>query len=191
MSRRCPWSVLVRRHSITTVAGQESYDPPEDARSWLDGTWWDETSRWPLIGPALPREWQAAQVRGGAGLARRMFRISGDGIGFFPVPAVSGQAISLDYVTRNWCLSASGAARATWEADSDTALLDEDLIRMGVKCRFLKEKGLPWEGDYAEYERELRSAVARDGGATSLSMTGGGGSGFPPLPQVPESGFGA
>ncbi|HAU29892.1 MAG TPA: hypothetical protein DCW68_07300 [Rhodospirillaceae bacterium] len=189
LARRCPWSALVRRFDITTVAGQDFYAAPEDVRSYLDGTWLDETHKWPLVGPALPREWQALRAHDALARSHRMFRIEGAGIRLLPVPAVSGERISLEYVSSHWCVAQDGTRRARFAADTDAPMLDPFLLRMGVKFRFLKEKGLPWEADYAEYDRELRGAVARDGAAPSLLM-GGGTCAGPALPGLPDSGFG-
>ena len=60
--------------------------------------------------------------------------------------------------------------QAGFQADADTAMLDETLIQLGVRWRFLRAKGLDYAEEMASYERALEQAMARDGGSTAVTI---------------------
>lgn len=83
-----------------------------------------------------------------------------------------------------------GQTLADWAADTDTALLDEDLIELGVIWRLQQRLGLAYAEEKDEYEREVDKAIARDGGTATLSLTPVDRMQFLGPWNVPETGFG-
>lgn len=63
-----------------------------------------------------------------------------------------------------------GAAQPDWVADTDTGLVDEDLIELGVVWRLARRLGFAYDEEKDEYEREVDKAVARDGGTAILNL---------------------
>ena len=66
--------------------------------------------------------------------------------------------------------TSAGASQSDWLADTDTSLLDEDLIELGVTWRMLSRLGMAYAEERDEYEREVDKAVARDGGTMTLDL---------------------
>jgi len=66
----------------------------------------------------------------------------------------------------------AGAMQADWKADTDTSVLDEDLIELGVIWRTLRRLGLAYDEEKAEYENQVRQSVARDGGTSNINLVG-------------------
>ncbi len=64
----------------------------------------------------------------------------------------------------------AGAPQINWEDDSDTAILDEDLIELGVIWRTMRRIGLAYDEERAEYQNQVGQAVARDGGTSNISL---------------------
>lgn len=64
------------------------------------------------------------------------------------------------------------ATQSDWAADTDTFLLDEDLLELGIIWRVLARLGLAYAEEREEYEREVDKAMARDGGTAVLNLTG-------------------
>ena len=57
-------------------------------------------------------------------------------------------------------------------ADSNTTVLDEDIITLGVIWRFLKQKGLPYDNQLQEYQLKVFEKQAKDGAKPILRMSG-------------------
>ena len=66
--------------------------------------------------------------------------------------------------------SAPGHTQSDWIADTDTAILDEDLIEMGVIWRLMRRLGIAYDEELNEYEVQVRQAIARDGGTQILNL---------------------
>ncbi len=64
----------------------------------------------------------------------------------------------------------TGLTSDDWVADTDTSLLDEDLIELGVIWRMMHRLGLAYEEEKSEYMNQVGQAVARDGGTAVLSL---------------------
>ncbi len=84
----------------------------------------------------------------------------------------------------------AGLLSSDWVADTDTSILDEDVMELGVIWRLLRRLGLAYDEEKEEYQRALDMVIARDGGTATLSLAPGN-----PLTligpyNVPETGFG-
>jgi hypothetical protein len=95
------------------------------------------------------------------------YRIDGGNILFIPAPS-AGQSCYFDYVTSNWTTQGN----AVFLADTDTALLDEDIITMGLIWRWRKSKGLIWQPEHEEYEQRVKDTIGRDGVKPTLDLNG-------------------
>jgi hypothetical protein len=73
-----------------------------------------------------------------------------------------------------WCKSEGGVAQNAWAADSDTGILDEYLIKLGLRWRVLRRLGMSYADELDEYERALAKALAHDGGAAILDLAPAG-----------------
>lgn len=156
--------------------GQSDYTMPSDFERPIDGTMWDRTRYWAMRGPMSPQQWQFFKSTpfARATIQRRFrFRKIGTQVRFSidPVPNDNGTPLVLEYVSNAWCQSASGTPQMAWAADSDVGIIDEYLIRLGVKWRALDRLGMAYDSALAEYEREVDKAIAHDGAAGILNMT--------------------
>lgn len=154
------WQQLRREHTITTVAGQESYSFPTDLRYFINTTGWDRTNKNPLAGPLSPQEWQffkSSFAGSGPGLRVR-YRFINNRIYFDPVPTVSDRTISIEYYSHSWCESSTGTAQKFWASDTDVPRLPDDFFILGGIWRFLKAKDF----DYAEEKLIYEQLVSRE-----------------------------
>ena len=67
---------------------------------------------------------------------------------------------------------AGHVARGRFLADDDTSVIDEELIKLGVRWRFLKSKGLEYAEDFRQYEARVETAIVRDGAPARVNMGG-------------------
>lgn len=184
-----PWPVLRGEQLITLVPGQQAYDFPTDILYYRPATGWDRSTHWRMAGPLSDREWQA--LRSGIVVAspRIRFRLYGGQLQIDPVPS-SADTIAFEYVSKNWCQSASGTAQSLFMADTDVPLLPDDLFVLGLKWRLLAARGFNYAEEKAAYmearDREIAQVNANDVLPLDRRMPRIGGLG---MPQIPDSNF--
>lgn len=156
--------------------GQSDYALPSDFQRPIDNTMWDRSRFWSMRGPQSPQQWQLykSSVIGRASIQRRFrFRREGGNMVFSvdPVPTDNGSALVFEYVSNAWCQSSGGTPQSQWLADTDTGILDEDLLMLGTRWRVYGRLGFAYQAELDEYEREVSKAVSHDGGAAILDLT--------------------
>jgi hypothetical protein len=175
--------------------GQSDYTLPSDFKVPVDNTMWDRSRFWSMRGPLSPQQWQLykSSVIGRASIQRRFRFRQNNGVMVFsvdPVPTDNGSALVFEYVSSGWCQSQSGERQTQWLADTDTGVLDEYLIRLGLKWRVLRRKGMSYNEELDEYEREVSKAMSKDGGAAILDLTPNDQLSLIGPWNLPETGFG-
>ena len=175
LARRYAWQALVEEQTFATVAAPtQTAALPVDFDRFVPNSVFNRSTRRPMTGPITPRQWQCIQVQPAYASAYLAFRERSGQFLVSPTPA-AGEVIAYEYLSKNWCLSGPSQTppavpQSGFIHDDDTALIDESLISLGVRWRFLRAKGLDYSEEMATYERELEQAVARDGGSTALSI---------------------
>lgn len=186
LSARYQWQALTNESTFVSVAtesqGAITTLAGSDFRYILNDVMWDRTLLRPVFGPVGPTDWQTLKAQSVTGPFNQ-FRIRGGLVRFIPAPA-AGDTIAFEWISRNWVTVALGGASATWTADADTGLLDEEIMTQGVLWRWKAAKGLEYAEDYNKYERLVADQMGRDGGKARLNL-GGSGEGFPAGILVP------
>ena len=92
-----------------------------------------------------------------------------------PTPT-AGESVKFEYLSKNW-VDTSGGSTANadkFTGDSQTTVLEEELIVLGVVWRFLKLKGLPYDQQFLEYQTRMIEYTNQDGAKPILRMAGPG-----------------
>jgi len=157
---------------------QDTYPENSDFDRFLNGTAWDRTNRWALLGPDSPQldEYHRSGIVTTG--PRRHFRQVGNLVAgtyrLWPPPATVDTPfqIAWEYLSLNWVRVNGGATlAASFANDDDTPLLDSQAIILGAKWRFLEAKGIPTAASMqVEYRDYVAQLIARDGGAPTLNM---------------------
>jgi hypothetical protein len=155
---------------------RDTYPVPADFVTFINDTQWDRGNHWRLQGPASPQEDQ--WLRSGIVTTgpRRWFRQVGRGLDVFrlwPPPGTNDVPgpLSYEYLSKYWAMDSGAVPKARFSADSDTCIWDDRLLVEGIKWRFFAAKGFDYASSFALWQRQLDVAMARDGGAATLSMT--------------------
>lgn len=154
------WPQLQKTQTITLVNGQASYAFPSDFAAYIPDTIWNPAMRWPVAGPISPQGWQFLK----SGLINTQpwmrFRIMAGAIFFDPTPTSTnaGQTVTIEYQSNRFCSSATGVAQTKWTNDSDTFLLPDDVLVLGVKWRWLAAKRM----DYSEEKKAWSDCMDRE-----------------------------
>lgn len=185
LARRSNWKVLQISYSFSTGNGTASYALPSDFDHLLLETVFNRTTRRRMLGDLTPEEWEETQ----ATLVTRVFpafRIYGGLFFISPTPTAT-ETIAYEYVSKNWCQTSGNAGLSAWVSDTDTGILDEELMTLGLIWRFKKAKGLDYGEDMQTYEIEVVNAMLRDGARRSIQTTIVEHDRIPHSPQVPET----
>lgn len=173
------WQELRREASFPLSPGVDSYPLSAiaaDIDRIVPQTCWSRTSGGQIDGPLSPQAWarDAATATGATGSVAA-FRILAGEMAFTPTPA-SAETVVFEYVSATPVLAADGVVkRRTWEDDGDTPLLDDYLVELGMRWRFMASINLEHAQIRAAYEQERARRLARGGGAPVLSLTPGAG----------------
>jgi hypothetical protein len=168
---RYQWQSLQREATFLTVATQIQTDLDTLTPGWnyiVNDTIWNRDLRRPVYGPRSQQDWQqqkAMQING----PFNSFRIISNAINFYPVPP-AGQTCAFEYISLNWV--SSSVASSTWQIDTDTPLIDDQLLILGTLWRWKQAKGFNYAEDFAKYERRIADMMGRDAGKPTLSLTG-------------------
>jgi hypothetical protein len=177
LAARGTWQRLVREATFSTVAQTvQTGAVPSDFSHFINSTVWNYTQQEPLRGPLDPQEWQMLNA-GLVAPADLYFRVRGNDFLILPDPPV-GEEIRFEYVSSWWVdTDADGVGEAdAWAADSNTALLPEELLTLGIIWRWLKSRRMAFAEEFAEYNVQVNQALGRDGGKRVVNM--GAGDGF-------------
>lgn len=192
-ARMADWQWLLTSYTFTTTDGTAAYDLPSDIRFFVNATWWDRTNYWEIFGPATPDIWQTLKSGIVTDGVRRWFRVQGNQFYLHPTPSTTGDTIAYEYISDAWAVAEDGTTTKTsFTADTDSPRYDDYILQLGIKWRFLREKGLPYAEDYNAYADEVERAMGKDGAAPiqRLDSTSQWYRDLGML-NVPEAGFGA
>ena len=188
------WQAMVKTATITLVDGQADYNLPTDVVTPVTMTFWDVNYRWQLLGPLSPQEWDVLVYGISPAGPRRRFRIKNNQMSINPTPgsADAGNTLVFEYYSNAWCQSAAGVGQTKFAADTDTYVLDDDSLVLGIKWRFLRAKGLDYTEEKALWADMLLRAMARDGADRYLPTNAQARQDTQLLSEnnVPDTGFG-
>jgi hypothetical protein len=189
-------SVTLSGQSVTFAT--ESYALPSDFNYLIVQTEWDRNFRWQLLGPLDAQEWQVIKSGISPVGPRMRFRIMGSQFYINPVGSASTvfkDTIVYEYVSM-YAVALSSAptvgVQTLFMNDSDVSLIDEDLLTVSLRWRFLKAKGLDWQDDYKQYMGKLDLVKGRSASSRNLPLNARA-SGIRLLnsQNVPDTGFGS
>jgi hypothetical protein len=173
LASRGDWQALVRQQTfVTTDTTEQTSAVPADLDRFIANSFFNRTTRRNLLGPLTPQDWQAIQAQPQLNRVYISWRQRDNKFLVTPDPVPPSETIAYEYVTKNWATSASGTPQSRFLADDDTSVLDEELIKLGVRWRFMKSKGLEYAEDFRTYQTQVQQARGRDGGATRLNLRG-------------------
>jgi len=177
LAKRHTWAQTTKEGTYTSVAtesqgafsslgsGAADYS---DFDRMIPGTFWNRSMNWRIDGPLSPIEWQAKKSSSASGPYNE-YRIQSGNLYLYPAPT-AGDTHAFEFVSDQWCQSSGGSGQSAWAADTDTGILDEHLMQLGVTWRFLKAKGFAFENEYLVYENSVKQAISRDGGKRTLNL---------------------
>lgn len=170
-----PWQILRTEKTFTSVATEvQTAILPSDFDRFVPETFWNRTDSVMIPGPISATEWQGLKANSYAGDPK--FILRGGAIAIQPTME-AGKTLAFEYVSNLWCQDSTGTGQSKWAADTDTGVLNEELITLGVIFEYLDADGQPSERAAAEYQERFKMLQRNDnpgsGVLTSADIFGG------------------
>lgn len=175
---RGDWSRLTHEEVHTTTAAEDQGNIFEIVsgattatafRKIKDDTVWDRTDRL-QVRPLNDPDYARVKAMNSA-LARYRYRIRAHRLLLVPAPP-AGQSLAFEWVSKWWIQNSVGAIKERFTADTDSFLVERELLKLGLIWRWRKAKGFAYEEEYNEFEDRLKEMLASDTPKTVIRMDG-------------------
>jgi len=150
LERSFSWQALKRTHSFSTVEDDTDYALPSDLRRIANLTIWSSTDQWPLI-HVSDAGWRELKTGITVSGIRFYYSVFNNSINLDPAPGSTSYTIIFDYYSKYFIEDSGGTGKDRWTSDTDVSRLDENLMTLGIRYRYLARNGLPYDEEKAEY----------------------------------------
>ena len=181
--------------SATSVGGSVTfsktiYDLPPDYETITDNTHWDKSRHWQMLGPVDAQQWQWLKSGYISTGPRVRWRILGGEFQIWP-PYNTQEYLGFEYRSRGFVRNTAGDVLNSFQADTDTTVLDDTVMVLATKLKYFQIKSFDTTALQQDYMRYLSIAKANDKGSATLS--------FAPQPSavligwanIPDTGYGS
>jgi hypothetical protein len=161
----------LRKEGTITLTTATQYTLPTDLNYIVPNTVNVEDQERYVNFPVSTPEWYYLKSRTTSSGFRYKARMADGSLEFDTVN--SGDVVIYEYMTKNVVYSDGDAtpSKERFSNDSDTFLLDEELLIRCVKYLYKMEKGLEgWQNDKALYDQYKKKLIGREKGSKSLQM---------------------
>lgn len=189
------WPELEMAYEFPTVVDQVAYDVPTDYDRFATDTAYLATQYYQVRGSLTAKEW-AMRRNGMSSLTGwQRYRVFGypPQIHFVPAPQTV-QTVVIEYISKNLAVAADETRKLLFTLDTDTSVVSEELVRMGLKWRIKHAKGLDYSEDYNAYEARKSALFAQsiNLGAVAVAYRSPFDDSYPyGFPYIPDTGYGA
>lgn len=163
---RGDWSRLTHETVHTTLAQEDQgsiYDITGASatafRKFKADTFWDRTDRLP-VWPLDAVDWQRIKATIGA-MPRYRFRLVRGRLLLTPTPP-AGHSLAFEWVSKWWIQDQAGSIKERFTADTDTFLIERELLKLALTWRWKKAKGFDYTEEYEELEARLKETLGHD-----------------------------
>lgn len=167
------WEVATKEATFVTVAletqGNINTIAPDGFLNIIQATIFNRTLRLPVFGPVGPRPWQGLKALPAVGPFYK-YRLRGNSILFNPVPS-AGHSCYFEYQS-SWLVGDSTRTPKgpRFLLDTDTFLLEPEILRLGLEYRWRYETGLPYAEEFQDFQTMAADMAGRDATKPVLSM---------------------
>ena len=181
--------------SATSIGGSVTfsktiYTLPPDYETITDNTHWDKTKHWQMLGPVDAQQWQWLKSGYISTGPRVRWRILGGEFQIWP-PYNTQEYLGFEYRSKGFVRNTAGDVLNSFQADTDTTVLDNTVIVLATKLKYFQIKSFDTTALNQDYIRYLNVAKANDKGSATLS--------FAPQPSavligwanIPDTGYGS
>lgn len=171
MMKSVAWQVLRKEKTYTSISGEtQTSILPSDFDRFVPETFWDRSASSLIVGPISATEWQSLKAGSYSGTPRKFIYRGGD---ILVIPSYSaGSSLAYEYISKNWCQSSGGTGQTAWAADTDTGVLDEELLTLGTKFVYLTDEGLPNAAAAQDFDTYFNTILGNDQPSAGVMVAG-------------------
>jgi hypothetical protein len=177
LTRRYFWQELTREANFQSTGtidmGYLSGSIATDFAYWVDQTFWDRDLRQNIIGPVSMQEWQSDQSFAVVGPPYK-FIVIADKLLVGPTALAAAHTMVFNYISKNWCQSATGTGQSAFAADTDVMLIPQELFKLSLLWRWKQAKGLAYAEDMESAEEQIDRYTGQNAGRRVLFIGGSG-----------------
>lgn len=187
LARRHDWQGMTFSHSFTSSAQELQTNglPSDYDRMIYDVQVWDRTRNQRLTGPTNSNQWMLLKSGVTAGV-HGAWRLLGGKFHIYPVPPAD-ITYEFEYVSKAWAVTETGELRQSFsfEADDDTTVFPDALLKTGIIWRYRKSKGFDYSEEMSTHERWVELACSRDRGVVATRKAAKGATSSLAMPTWP------
>lgn len=172
-----PWQELTSECTFTSTAAynqgtiQNTIVTAGDFDRMIDNTLWNRSGIMKATGPINEAEWQQDMAFTAAAPYPK-YKINKAQLFIGPSIPTAGDTWAFSYISQNFCQSAAGVGQSSWQADADTGILSENLMKLDIIWRWKQSKSLEYADDLASFEDEFANVTGQTTGGRSLYLGG-------------------
>lgn len=170
LMKKIAWQVLRKEQTFTGIAGStQAAILPADFDRFLAECFWDRTNIRLITGPISAVQWQGMKAGGYSGDPKFIYR--GGSILILPVLS-GGESLAFEYISNKWCQTSGAVAQTNWAADTDTGILDEELLTLGVAYEYATGEGMPNQSFAQAFEEHLSLLLGNEQAEAGIMTAG-------------------
>ena len=166
------WTGTVREATFTSVAASDqgaiATHAPYGFIAMLNKTFFDRTDQRPMFGPLSATGWQVEQAMATSQTFYH-YRIQRGHI-YTEAAMPAGHTMAFEYSSNYAVEDVQAVPKRYFTADTDTPVIKDTILLRGLKWRWLRKQGLPYEEQEAQHIAMTRLAFAKDGTKPTLDM---------------------
>jgi hypothetical protein len=167
-----PWNILRKEHTFT-AGGTETLvaaaSMPSDFDRFVPETFWDRGANKLLSGPISAAEWAGRKAQSYGGDETKFIYRGGD---ILAQPTVaSGQSMAFEYISNQYAESSGGTGQASFQADADVGVLDEELIALAATFDWLASEGLDSGKAFSDFKTYFDTLQENENATANIAVT--------------------
>ena len=141
----------------TITAGTGNLTP---FRKFRNETMWDRTDQQHVL-PINPIKWQELKALTSVS-PRFKYRLRNQRLLFTPTPP-AGHTVAFEWLSKWWIQDGtSGAIKERFDADTNSFLIEREILKLGLTWRWKKAKGFDYAEEWQQVEDRIAETLAHD-----------------------------
>lgn len=166
------WQQL-RAEQTFSALGQEEQTGilPSDFDRFVPETFWNRSTQILVSGPKSDVDWATLKAENQTLYDVAYFILRGGSVFIYSAPSANAN-LAFTYVKNTWARSSGGTAQIKFLADTDTSVIDEELITLGVVASFLAGDGQPFGKAQDNFDSRFAQLVDSDQPSAMILQSG-------------------
>lgn len=166
------WQEL-RAEKTFSALGQEEQTGilPSDFDRFVSETFWNRSQKILISGPKSDLDWSTLKAQNQTLYNVAYFSYRGNSVFIYSAPSAN-DSLAFFYIKNTWAQSAGGTPQTSFLADTDTSIIDEELMTLAVIYMFLDGDGQPAQSAYQAFKDRFDLLVGNDQPTSAILSSG-------------------